>query len=255
MIHEENGMKRFTGIFFMLATFCSQAATCNKVVITGYQSWAPYSSVEKDELKGVGIDIATQLFQNLDIPMEFEIIDKPSHMALLLKQGEIDVLVATYDVPELHDAVVLAEPAYFEDALAIVVASDRSMTFNRWSDLMGYTGIAVNQTQVGAQFADFAKNYLSLEYVPSLEAAFHKIENREGDYIIGSLELLRHHLIQSGKVDNFAFLDNLVQPEPVYLAFSKESPCREYLPYIQERIRIMKNSGTIESLLQKYAVE
>lgn len=248
-------IQKFIATLCMLTTFFVHAEGCQKVIISAYQNWPPYSSVDQQELKGVGLEVASQLFQTLDIPVEIAMIDKPSHMALLLKQGKIDVLAATYRVPELEEAVVFAEPAYFDDALAIVVASDRKITFNRWYDLMGYRGVMVNQTQVGAEFARFAEANLTFEYVSSLDAAFDKVKSHDVDYVVGSLELLRHYLIQVGQLEDFQFLDNLVQPEPVYLAFSKASPCQAYLPYIQDRLKIMRSSGQIEGLLQKFSVE
>ncbi len=230
--------------------------SCDKITLAGFQNWAPYSVVSKEgHLQGVGVEVASQIFQNLDIPLEIHPVEKPSHLMLLLKQGDIDLLVATYDMPEVQEAVQLIEPAYFEDAIAVLVSADAPFTFERWYDLMGHTGIAVQQMQLGARFTEFSEKYLSLDYQSSLEVGLALLANHQADYLVGSAEFLRTYLLQANKTEHFKFLPHLVGPEKVYLAFARNSGCRQYAPYVTARIQTMHQDGTVDRLLQGYAID
>lgn len=231
------------------------ALLCDKVVLTGYQNWPPYSFEKEGALVGVGVDVASQIFQQLDIPVEVQTYEKPSKMSLILKQGQADLLVATYDTPEWRESVDLIEPAYFEDAIAILVPVDQPFVFGRWYDLMGRTGATVNQTQLGGKFTDFATRYLSIQSEPSIESALALLDKHEAEYVVGGVAFLRSHLAKLGRQDQFKLLPNLVAPQKVYLAFSKESSCRTYLPFVQTQLEQMQKEGRLDKLLQKYSLQ
>ena len=248
-------MRIIYGLFCLIFLVSSPiyASVCERVIVTGYQNWPPYSFMKDDVLIGVGVDIVSQIFQELDIPVEVQTFEKPSKMSLMLQQGQIDLLIGTYDMPEWKDSVHLIEPAYFEDAIGILVPADKSFPFERWYDLMGRTGVAVNQTQLGARFTDFAGRYLAIDYQPTVEAALDILQKHEAEYLVGSVTSVRSTLVKLVKQDNFKFLPNLAAPEKVYLAFSKDSGCKEYLPFIQTSLKNMQQQGSIEGLFLRYS--
>lgn len=248
-------MKIISWLFCLILFIHSsvQALVCEKIVVTGYQNWPPYSFMKEEVLVGVGVDLVSRIFQELDIPVEVQTFDKPSKMSLMLQQSQVDLLVGTYEMPEWKESVQLIEPFYFEDAIGILVASDRPFPFERWYDLMGRTGVAINQSQLGARFTDFAGRYLSVDYQPTIEVALELLQKHEVEYLVGSVTSLRNSLVRLNKENDFKFLPNLAAPEKVYLAFSKDSSCKEYLPFIQKSLQGMQQQGSIEGLFLRYA--
>jgi polar amino acid transport system substrate-binding protein len=242
-------------VLLFLAPSLLKATGCDAVTVSGYANWPPYSFQKNGQLVGAGVDIASRIFEQLDIPVRTEVVENPAHLYALLAQGKIDVLVATFDTPAWQQAVTLVQPGYFEDVIAVAVAKDKTFSFERWYDLMGRTGVTVSNIPLGAQFADFAKQHLAIEEKPDAVSAFSEVGQYEADYFVGSGELLRSYLIQHNAATQFQILPNLVGPEKVYLAFSKNSPCQVYLPFASRRLTNLIGSKTVEQLLERYAIE
>ncbi len=239
----------------LLISLSVKATSCDTVTISGYANWPPYSFQKNGQLVGAGVDIASKIFEQLDIPVQTQVIENPAHLYALLAQGKIDVLVATFDTPAWQQAAILVQPGYFEDVIAVAVAKDKVFPFERWYDLMGRTGITVDSIPLGTRFTDFAKQHLIINTKPDATSAFTEVGQFEADYWVGSGELLRSYLVQHNASAQFQILPNLVGPEKVYLAFSKHSPCQIYIPFAERKLNNLIDSKMVEQLLERYAIE
>jgi len=72
------------------------------------------------------------------------------------------------------------------------------------------------------------------------------------DYVINLKYATLIDMQRFGNTDKFFIHPNPISMEPVYIAFSKKSPYKKYLPYVNTKIQQMKADGTIEKWFKKY---
>lgn len=239
-----------------LLMFSSQASaagdSCDKIVVSGAADWLPFSYKEGDVLKGVGVDLAYKLFAELDIPVEVILVERTSELGYLLRHGEVDLVVGTYDIPEYRNIAMLLTPAYFDDMVSIVVPSKREFAFNNWHALKGKVGMTTKDGQLDNDFASFADNNLHIKKADDLRFVLKNLKNKHIDYAVGSRKHLEAGVSDMDMQGDVTFIDNKISSASVHFGFSKVSACGQYAPYIKMRLNELKNSGEVDKLISKY---
>lgn len=224
---------------------------CEKIVISGEAGWPPFSYLKDGKLTGVGVDLARILSTQLNIPVEVKTAKNQSELEHFLRRGQVDMLVATYDLPKYEKFTRLVIPPYFEDTLAIVVPVGSRFEFSDWHHLMGHTGITPQNRQLGKEFIEFSRTYLNVQPLGDLRFNFRKLAQGEFEYIVGSAQLLKAGMNRYGKGE-FEFLPILVSAENVHFAFSEESPCKAYAPFFRARLNELTETQLIFNLVQMH---
>lgn len=224
---------------------------CDKAVISGEFNWPPFSYIEEGRLEGAGIDLGRILFHELNIPVEVRPIKNQSELEHQLRNGQVDLLVATYDVPKYEKIIRLVLPNYYEDTLAVAVASGKYFEFSDWHDLMGRAGVTPENKQLGREFRDFATKHLNVKAVGDLRYNFKQLAAGEFEYVIGSAQLLRTGVNRYGNGE-IEFLPRLVSAEDVYMGFSEASECKGYTAYFRNRLKELNEKQIVYTLVQKH---
>lgn len=226
---------------------------CEKVVVSGDIAWAPYSYMDDNGvLTGVGIELAQSLFNDLDIPVTVKLVQRPIDLGYMLRTGEVDLIVGTYDLPENKYVVQLLTPSYFDDIVSVVVPAGKNFAFDSWYDLQGKQGVAITAGKLSNKFNNFAAENLFVKPSDDLKFVLKKLGKRQIDYAIGSQKTLEAGINELKLKQDLEFIKNLVDKEAVFLAFSKKSPCQKFAPYLSKKLQKMRKDGEIEALMQKY---
>ena len=229
----------------------AQPLACEKIVISGEAGWPPFSYIEDGQLTGVGVELARVLFTQLNIPVEVRTTQNQSELEHFLRRGQVDLLVGTYDLPKYDQYTRLVIPPYYEDTLAIVVTRQSGFEFSDWHHLMGHTGITTKNRQLGKEFIEFSRAYLNVQPMGDLRLNFRKLALGEFEYIIGSAQLLKAGMNKYAQ-GQFEFLPVLVSAENVHFAFSEQSPCKAYAPFLRASLNALTESQLIFNLVQKH---
>ena len=229
--------------------------TCNKVVISGDKDWVPFSYMKDGMLSGVGIELAEELFSELDIPVVVKIAESVADLGYQLRHGEVDVIVGTYDVPELKSVAQLLTPAYFDDVISVVVPDGRQFAFNDWYDLTGKAGMNPDGGQLGNDFKNFADENLFLEGKKDMKFVLKKLKSKYIDYVVGSNQQLKAGISSMHMEKDVKFMQTEIAQESVYLGFAKVSACGQYAPYIKKRIEQLKKNGKLQAMIDKYTYQ
>ena len=231
---------------------CASATTCEKVVVTGDINWPPYSYLSAGMLTGAGVDLTTQLFAELDIPVESKHFSSKADLGHAVRYGDVDILIGTYDTPEVRHVAQLLTPAYFDDAVDVLVTKESNLDFKNWNDLIGRMGMALENAPLTAKFQSFADNYLFLRKEPSLRFVLKSLVHNHIDFVVGSSQTLQAGMHENDLYNKFNFLHNHISDEPVYIGISKNSACAQYTPYLKKRLKALKENGRITTMVKKH---
>lgn len=235
---------------------------CHKIVIAGDSQWPPYTIVvaghEKGDshdvqLKGLGIDLARKIFTELDVPVEEFAYSDTAQMMQGLRDGEIDIIVSTYNTSGIAHDVMLIQPAYIIDPVTVAVPSDMSGKIKNWESLHGLHGIKSVAFVADDQTADYISKHLIVQNQDSLLPALQSVINGTNKFMIGSDLQLSYAIKNNHLAPSLIVMKNLVKDGDVFMAFSKKSACKQYAIYVQKRLQDYKNNGTVEKVLKKYA--
>jgi len=240
------------GIGFSVMSLSSWGA-CEKVVISGEVDWPPYSYVEAGTLKGASIDLAKKLFSELQIPVEVKPVTNAEDLQHQLRHGHIDLLVATYDIPLYEKILHLVLPAYYKEEVKLLVPKGNEFSFDSWYDLMGKTGITGHDTQIGTEFAEFARQYLFLQHQGGLKSLLRGLRGKEQDYLVGSAQYLQYGVSKyPTETPELEFLMNPVGSASIFLGFSRQSACSAYAPFIKAKIEAFNATQEFPELLKMH---
>src|SRR5690606_35122896 len=214
--------------------------------------WPPYSYERQGNLTGVGVDLATMLFNELNIPVVHRITPYEDDMHHYLRRGYVDLLAGTVENQKYAEETYLVLPPFYEDSLAVVAPKHPKLHVRDWHDLMGQLGRTSYHNQISQQFNEFADDYLAVNPKGSLQDLFRTLGHSGNDYIVGSAQFLKVGMSLYGHYGNFSMLPAKLQSEDIFFAFSRNSPCKAYAPYFRARIAELKESGAIDALMKQH---
>jgi ABC-type amino acid transport substrate-binding protein len=248
---------RLFTVFFIctLATICVASESiqqCQKVVIAGDSQWPPYTLISANGLQGVGMDLAQQIFSELDIEVELTVYQDTTKMLQGLRNGTIDVIVSTYDHPGIGIDATIIKPGYIVDPITAAVPITISNNITGWDDLVGVKGIADSDFMPDDQTQSFFTNYLMLTTKDDLLTDLHAVQAGTYSYIVGSDLQLSYAIKNNNMSDDLIVMKNLTKGGEVHMAFSNNSVCQLYSVYMQKRLQDYTNNGTVEKIMRQY---
>ncbi len=225
---------------------------CQKVVIAGDSQWPPYTLISANGLQGVGIDLAQQIFAELDIEVELTIYTDPAKMMQGLRNGTIDLVVSTYDYPTINIDATVIQPGYIVDYITVAVPTNASNNIASWEDLVGDHGIADSNFIPDDKTQSFFTNYLTLITKGDLLTDLHAVQANSYSYIVGSDLQLSYAIKNNNMTNELVVMKNLIKGGEVHMAFSNNSACQLYSVYVQKRLQDYRNNGTVEKIMRQY---
>lgn len=247
-------LKKLLVVFLFINTLSVSALkpaipvdTCTQINVMGDPHWSPY--VINNE--GVSVDLAKEIFKELGIPVKFLPYKNKRGLWHGLQLGDIDLILVSYDYPEIKNLVDLIHPGFYYDPITIAVRKDSDIVANSFEDLTGKRGVVTTGFDFDEYFADFSKKYLYIHQKGNLEDVIKMVFKRQADYVIGSKEQLEYGIKQQ-KLEKTLKIINVYTNSDVYMGFSKRSHCRSYASYVTKRLQELNKNGEIDTLLSKY---
>jgi ABC-type amino acid transport substrate-binding protein len=203
-------------------------------------------------LQGIGIDIAEQIFAELDVPIEETIYSDPTEMAKAFRSGKIDLIVSTYNDSSLQGYATILQPAYLDDPITVAMPINASQNITDWDSLVGLTGVKEIGLIPDDQTNEFFMSYLQITNKENLLANLEAVKKGEYQYIVGSDLQLTYAININNLSSDLRVMKNLIKPGEVHMAFASNSPCKLYAVYVQKRLQDYRNNGTVEKTVKKY---
>lgn len=228
-------------------------APCDKVGLGGDADWAPYIVINENRVGGVGMDLATKVFTELDIPIKYSVFSNHIEMQQALREETFDLLVSTYPNNDLKNSIDLVEPSYIEDAITVAVKIENIPNVTSWESLTGFHGVMDMTFTPDQANQEFFAEYLAIKNKLSMSEAIAAVVAGKAYYLVGSELQLRYAIMQNNLQSTLAIAD-IKRPLAVHMAFRKNSPCQQYAAFLSKRLQDFKHDGTLSTLVDSYEV-
>lgn len=227
------------------------AAACDRMVVAGHPDYPPILWTEGGTLDG----LPARIFQKLGLEsrVKVEVPNLGSWEAALeaVKAGKADAIAGIYVTEERKRWAELITPAYLDNSISVIVARARPIEFSGREDLVGKEGIAIKGESFGDDVDVFVQEKLTVTRTDGTGSAFDALLAGKADYVISGTYPAISTALARGIRDRIIILEPPLVTKPVFLAFSKKSPCRSLAIEFGKRIEQMRASGEIRFMEQQ----
>lgn len=228
-----------------------QATQCQKVVASAHPAYPPYHWNQDGEIVGASVDLHRKIFAELGVDFSSPYQGPWKRVLMSAKQGQIDLVMALKKTPERQQFLAFTEHPIFPNPFSVFVSAERTFSFEQWADLKGKRGGKNSGDRYGKRFDDYAREQLKIEPANTPELNFRKLLAGRIDYFIHSRYSGAIYLQTHAQGDKVAILKNNINEGYIHSGFSKQSSCKELLPYINKRYAELVADGTAERLLEQ----
>lgn len=172
-------------------------------------------------------------------------------MLLEVSRGQIDIIAGALKSDGRQDLLEFSDVIDYSEFHLFVKSKD-SFTYRHPEDLKGRRGVKVLGMSFGPEFDDFAFNNLTFEEVPEYSSIFRMVAAGRAFFTVFHRESGGRLVRELGLERDLIMLPNIVAQEPIYVAYSKKSPCQSELAQVRKEIRMMKKKGEIERISSYY---
>lgn len=219
--------------------------------LAGSSDWNPYQLTDQDgNPTGMGYEVLELIIKPLGFETTRTDIQPFRRQLELLEIGDIDVFVGLYFTEDRNDKYVYTR-SFATDEICVFVKKDSPIVFEKYEDLIGYTGIIPDGATYGDQF-ETMKDSLTIREINDKQARLDFIINGEADYYISAYSDVMNDIKEFGYENEFDILEKRIEINEVYFVISKASELVNYLDLINASIESMTVDGTIEKIEEKY---
>jgi polar amino acid transport system substrate-binding protein len=245
---------------FLLATiFVSVnaiAANCDVITMTGNPEYAPVTWKTKDGgMKGAYIEYTQKLLSELGYKSKAKAMGNWQRAQSMVKKGKIDMLIGPWFNTEREKWLEYVQPEVSLDPAVVFVNVDKEFDYKEFSDLKGKRGTMQRGNSYGEAFDQYASKNLTIELVNTWPAAFKKLALSRADYIPAGLYVGQLEIEKLGLTDKLKALPRPITKDKMFIAFSKQSVCKNIAAEMTSLIVKYTKSGVIEQLTSKYLKE
>ena len=241
--------KRFVWLF-LLACLCFVLHGCSgtkdKLVVATHAEFPPYEYKDKNELKGIDIEIAKLISGKMGKELEVLDIEFASIIPAIVN-GKADIALAGFTITEDRKENVNFSDSYFTSVQNILVKED--------SDIKKVTDLKDKKDKkIGVQTGTTADIYCTNDFGDENIERFYKY--------IDAVEALKNKYIDAVVLDNepakvfikenneIVMLDDVYCEEEYAVAINKNN--QELLDEINNILVEIKKSGELDEIIKKY---
>ncbi|MCW8334089.1 substrate-binding periplasmic protein [Vibrio paucivorans] len=230
------------------------AQGCRILKVGGANGWLPVTYTDQQTQQPIGIanDFIRFVGQELDIPVQIDISLPWKRTLAYVQSGQLDLVSALYWTEQRNITYRYTAPYYTNEARLFVLKGNE-FQFEKFEDLIGRTGMIPLGGSFGEEFDTFAKQQnLPLQLGKDKEQSIKMLIAKRVDYFIQDYVDGTLFLKQQGLLHKVVALPTPVSTTDVYFGMSRESPCTNYIPQINQIIEKAKKDGTLQGIVDGY---
>ena len=238
----------------ILFTKSVNAQECQVLRVGGNIDWLPvtYINQETQELEGIALDLVLFIGEKLGVPVNIDAELPWKRMLFYLARGNLDLGAAIYRTKE-REELYQYTASYFMNEARVFVLKGKEFPFEQFEDLIGRTGAIPSGGSFGDKFDTFAKEHaLKVIGVATKKQRVGMLLRGRTDYFIQDYLDGMMYLKLNGLQDKVVALPYPVSTTNIYFAMSRQSPCMQLVPQINEIINKAKQDGTLQVIIEKY---
>lgn len=216
------------------------AEECRSLTLTGHPHYPPIMWAENGDIVGASPQIVTLLAKRHGIHLVLPDFGSWTDAQNAVRDGHADGFVAIYHNADRAEWLDFLKPPFTHDPVAVYVRSDPGFRYEGVSSLTGRRGVTLEGESFGTELDAYITRNLDMFRVEHIEAAFAALVEGRADYIIAGLHPAQSWLFHND-LDTVTIVDDGLTLQPVYIAVSKTSPCRD---------AVMKWSADLHGMLE-----
>ncbi len=226
-----------------------------KVLISSDPDYPPISwrdPEHPDRIIGVAIELVEMAFKELNIPVESRYVGPWRRTLYDAQAGKIDVVAGVYINEERKTYMEFVQPSVMDDPTVVFVMKGRGFPFEGWQDLIGRLGGARIGDSFGEEVDRRLQENLTIEWVPSFEMLYRKVEGERNQYFVYGLYPGMDAAEKMGIRSKLEHLKTPLVTEGIYIAISKKSPFLRYRDILGQKLHDYVERKVPDLLVEKY---
>lgn len=224
-----------------------------ELIACGHPYYPPVSWVQEEQLIGVAPAVVKLVFAELGYQVRLDVVGNWKRCLSEVKTGHADIVVAAYRIDSREPDFDFSEQHIVDDPIGIYVNPNNNITYHSLDDLKGKTVGLLFGDSFGDSLDAFIDEHNQIEYVSEGQQNLKKLARGRIDFIpLG---------IVSGKLQTqkFGYTKQIIaapfklKTEYYYLALGSHSELSQHLPYINQRLNELHQSGKIQQLVTQYS--
>jgi len=214
------------------------SAGCQRVVVSADPEFPPYAWYDGKALRGASVDIVLTVLRAMQLPYDLRYSGPFSRLLRSAQQGQVDIIAELKRTPEREGFLVFSEPSIFSNPASVFVRAGSVIpNFRGRESLRNLRGGVTRGTRFGDGFDEFIQSSLKVEEGPGIHENFLKLKAGRIDYFVSPHYPAMDYLVTSGQEADFAVLKPYVAVAPVYVGWSRRSPCLGRMAEFNARLR------------------
>ncbi|MBV8380431.1 MAG: transporter substrate-binding domain-containing protein [Paucibacter sp.] len=231
------------------------APACRKVVVSADPEFPPYAWYDGKTLRGASVDVVLTVLRTMQLPYELRYAGPFVRLLRSAEQGDVDIITELKRTPEREAFLAFSDTSIFANPTSVFVRAGPEgpaiKDFHGRESLRHLRGGVTRGTRFGDGLDDFIQASLKVEEGPGIRENFLKLQAGRIDYFLSPHYPAMDFLVTSGQETNFMVLKPFVAMAPVFVGWSRRSPCLPYMVEFDARLRryvaAMDASRVIES--------
>jgi polar amino acid transport system substrate-binding protein len=242
-------------ITFVFLIYFSATAIANPTKLTacGHPFYPPVSWINNNQLIGLAPHVAQKIFTEAGYDLELISDYNWKRCLLEAKLGNIDVIVAAYKISEREKYLYFSDQPLIEDPIRFFVNIENKKEITNINELKNKNIGLLLGDSFGEKIDSFFKKNTHIEYVSNNQQNFKKLSLKRIDYMPVGLTSGKLQSRKLGFHKEIDFLHYDVNTEFYYLAISKKNGFKKLIPYINQRLKEMKENNEITKLSIQYS--
>lgn len=213
------------------------------------------SSGPNGQAVGAAVDIVSEVFANLNIPVTIKVFPWTRSLQLV-KEGKADAIFTAYRIKEREAFLDYTEEVLIDQVVSLYVKTGSPLTYSgQLVDLQNKSIGVVSTISYGSKFDMSSLKYaLKIERVNEFEQNLKKLASGRVDYIISNRYTAALEIERLGFANQIVELQPPVEITPSYLAFSKKRNHVKLVSKFDAALKQLKNSGRYRSILKNHKI-
>jgi polar amino acid transport system substrate-binding protein len=236
-------MGRHIFLTIILSLFCFGK---DIIKVSVHPSAHPFGWHEESQIKGAAFELLKKIGDDLGFEVEAVLLPWARSIEET-KAGNIDMILTAFYTEQRAKAIEFLE--YYDKVETSVFVSNKSkLSFNKWDDLIGLTGLTIVGDSQGDKWDKFEKENLDVLRVVNIEQVFKMLESKRADYVVFPKVSTLREIKAFGYEGKIVPLQTPVTSQGIYFGVSKKSKFLNLIPQINEKIKLYRANGVYERL-------
>ncbi|WP_169567082.1 substrate-binding periplasmic protein [Sneathiella limimaris] len=231
-------------VFAPTSSSISQEQGCQRIVASGPPVWPPHIllNAQTNIRSGTAFELSEHIFSDLGVEFVQDQVKPWKRVLRDLKAGEIDLIVTLLDDVQRRQNFEYSI-AWTNDVYGVVSRKGTEFQYNGVESLKNYMGAYYSGIRLPPPLNKIKGSEYTVAPVSVISNLYRMLDEERVAYLVVSVDSFFRLMPEEYSRDNFVIVEASKVSLPVYMAFSRQSPCRKYLPQLNTALETYKTQS------------